>query len=147
MLDKIDSKYDEINCYISSIKKTDAILQEIYTSLVNVEKKDHISFSMLYFADHGLSSQQDGDSVVLRVGEKKQSYQIPLFMVNSDSIDRKKCESFKSGLNFTNGIGNWLGISNQQLPKYSLFDCKNDSNQINHQTMLNNAENDIPIKL
>ncbi|WP_407487517.1 phosphoethanolamine transferase [Acinetobacter baumannii] len=142
ILDKIDSKYDEINCYISSIKKTDAILQEIYTSLVNVEKKDHLSFSMLYFADHGLSSQQDGDSVVLRVGEKKQSYQIPLFMVNSDSIDRKKCESFKSGLNFTNGIGNWLGIYNQQLPKYSLFDCKNDSNQINHQTMLNNSEND-----
>ena len=142
MLDKIDSKYDEINCYISSIKKTDAILQEIYTSLVNIEKKDNINFSMLYFADHGLSSQQDGDSVVLRVGEKKQSYQVPLFMVNSDSIDQKTCKSFKSGLNFTNGIGSWLGISNQQLPQYSLFDCKNDSNQINHQTMLNNSEND-----
>ena len=97
---------------------------------------------MLYFADHGLSSQQDGDSVVLRVGEKKQSYQVPLFMVNSDSIDQKTCKSFKSGLNFTNGIGSWLGISNQQLPQYSLFDCKNDSNQINHQTMLNNSEND-----
>ena len=142
ILNKVESKYDEINCYISSIKKTEEILQEIYTSLVNIEKKDNINFSMLYFADHGLSSQQDGDNVVLRVGEKKQSYQVPLFMVNSDSIDRKTCKSFKSGLNFTNGIGSWLGISNQQLPKYSLFDCKNDSNQINHQTMLNNSEND-----
>jgi glucan phosphoethanolaminetransferase (alkaline phosphatase superfamily) len=143
ILEKVESRYEEINCYISSIKKTDSILQEIYTSLVNTEKKDNISFSMLYFADHGLSSQQDGDNIVLRVGEKKQSYQVPLFTVNSDSIERKKCKAFKSGLNFTNGIGNWLGIiSNQQLPRYSLFDCKDDNNQIGHQSMINSAEND-----
>jgi glucan phosphoethanolaminetransferase (alkaline phosphatase superfamily) len=146
ILDKVEHKYDEINCYISSIKKTDEILQIIYTSLVNVKNKENISFSMLYFSDHGLSSKNDNGKVVLRVGDKKQSYQTPLFMVNSDSINRKECKSFKSGLNFTNGIANWLGISNKQLPKYSLFNCKDDNNQDTHQIMLNNAKNDIPIQ-
>lgn len=146
ILNDVEPKYDEINCYISSIKKTDEILQDIYTSLLDIKKKDNISFSMLYFSDHGLSSKNDNEKVVLRVGNKKQSYQTPLFMVNSDSINRKECKSFKSGLNFTNGIANWLGISNQQLPKYSLFDCKDDNNQNDHQIMLNNAQNDVPIQ-
>ncbi|ATO18252.1 hypothetical protein BS636_00450 [Acinetobacter sp. LoGeW2-3] len=145
MFKNIDHKYEEINCYISSIQKTDTFLKDVYNILKNEEKVSKSKFSMLYFSDHGLSTIVNNKVISLNEGIKKPSYQIPLFMINSDSSTRKECKSFKSGLNFTNGIANWIGISNPKVPSYSLFDCKDDINQDEHKIFVENTEDDPAI--
>ncbi|MQC08418.1 phosphoethanolamine transferase [Morganella morganii] len=123
-----DQKYSYLNCYISSINKTDDFLKEIYGLLENEYKTQHASFSMIYFSDHGLAHREiDG---VIHFNNNRQSklhYEIPLFMTSSDAAEHKACKSSKSGLNFTDGIAGWLGIKNAHLQSdYSLFDCQDD---------------------
>lgn len=128
LLDNKDKKYSYINCYISSINKTDDLLKEINALLIDDYKNNNNSFSLLYFSDHGLA-HRDIDGVINFNNNRasKLHFDIPLFMTASDIHERKVCSSFKSGLNFTNGIANWLGITNDKLdPNYSLFDCKDD---------------------
>lgn len=126
----IDQRYSDINCYVSSIKKTDELLAKVHHILSENQQKNNASFSMLYFSDHGLSSGLKGDKVIMSQADYKSlHHDIPLFMTSSDSSTRQQCKSFKSGLNFTDGIANWVGISNPKVPaSYSLFDCKNDPN-------------------
>lgn len=123
-----NKKYSYLNCYISSINKTDDFLKEIYDLLENEYKTQHASFSMIYFSDHGLA-HRDIDGVI-HFNNNRQSklhYEIPLFMTSSDAADHKACKSSKSGLNFTDGIAGWLGIKNEHLQAdYSLFDCQDD---------------------
>ena len=147
ILENIDPKYDEINCYISSIKKTDSILEDIYKILLNEQKVNKLTFSMLYFSDHGLSSSLNNENINLRVGDHRQSYEVPLFTVSSDSLTQKRCTSFKSGLNFTNGLADWIGILNKQVPSYSLIDCKDDDDVYNQKKLLDIKENEPAINL
>ncbi|EPG9560430.1 phosphoethanolamine transferase [Morganella morganii] len=118
-------KYKYINCYISSIRKTDDFLEQL-NKIMNENKE---SYSMIYFSDHGLTHEGTGDSIYLNNGNKISTlhYEIPLYKINSDSNSKKSCKSFKSALNFTNGIANWVGIKNKKLSEsYDLFDCKDD---------------------
>lgn len=137
--------YNYMSCYISSIHKTDSLLKMLYTFL----QKNKTSFSMLYIADHGhhhneVNNKMHFNNSVL----SKFHYDIPLFTTSSDDTSRKECQSFKSGLNFTNGIGNWLGIQNKNLdPNYSLFDCKDDPDDFGLHKKLEGLEPDYPIDL
>ncbi|MDY3694015.1 MAG: phosphoethanolamine transferase [Proteus mirabilis] len=129
IVDIKDKKYLYINCYISSINKTDDIIRKINSIMEErfLDKKE--SYSMIYFADHGLNHNIESDGMIIlnNRGISKFHYNIPLFKVSSDDTERLQCKSFKSGLNFVNGIASWMGIENEQLDKnYSLFDCKND---------------------
>lgn len=122
-----DRKYDNLNCYISSINKTDDFIKEINNYLLDNYKENNKSYSMIYFSDHGQTHFIKNKQITLNHTEGKFSYDVPLFKVSSDDTERKKCNSFKSGLNFTNGIASWIGIKNSKLDaNYSLFDCKND---------------------
>ncbi|MEY0976946.1 phosphoethanolamine transferase [Providencia rettgeri] len=140
-----DDKYSYINCYISSINKTDDFLKEVYQILNKQHKEKNDSFSMVYFSDHGMAT--DLTNKVIQLNNKNESklhFNIPLFSISSDSIDRKVCHSFKSGLNFTTGIANWVGISNDYInPEYSLFDCIDDPNDFG----LKNRINDNPVEI
>lgn len=128
LLDGINPYYNYLNCYISSIHKTDLLLEKIISFMNRESEKTDMSYSLLYFADHGHTHAEINNELYFnnsRIG--KYHYDIPLFMTASDITTRKKCNTFKSGLNFTNGLANWLGIQNQFLdPSYSLFDCKDD---------------------
>ena len=42
-------------------------------------------------------------------------HNIPLFKISSDDTARKEYKAFKSGLNFLEGIANWIGIKNPKL--------------------------------
>ena len=42
-------------------------------------------------------------------------HNIPLFKISSDDTERKEYKTFKSGLNFLEGIANWIGIKNPKL--------------------------------
>lgn len=144
-----DPYYDYMNCYISTIHKTDTILKTIYHFMQEQEKLTGESFSLLYFADHGhIHSHYYGKLYFNNSKLSKFHYDIPLFMTASDHHERQECASFKSGLNFTNGISNWMGVKNQFLdPDYSLFDCQNDPNDFGLQQKLHDIKPDYPIDL
>lgn len=125
----IEAKYFNINCYISSIKKTDEILQQIYKILQKNKQKSHRTFSMIYFADHGLAHdiQENNISIHNSSGKSKRHYDVPLFKIASDDKQRQIYQSMKSGLNFTEALANWIGIINPQVdPRFNLFDNQND---------------------
>jgi glucan phosphoethanolaminetransferase (alkaline phosphatase superfamily) len=125
-----DSDFDNIACYVSTIKKTDRFLERVVDILKDKQKDSQREFSVVYFSDHGLLHNKKGSrSVRLTNTNKEQSklhYNVPLVMIDSSSTERKELRSHKSGLNFTEGLAAWMGIRNDKLGKYDLFDGKDD---------------------
>ncbi|PHM47218.1 phosphoethanolamine transferase [Xenorhabdus miraniensis] len=143
-----DPIYREIACYATSINKTDDLLQTIYNKMKENYAKTGASFSMLYFADHGLVRSENGDKIHIVHGYSQETYQVPLFQVASDSEDKKICHSFKSALNFTEGLANWMGINNDKASfEYNLFDCKDDKNDYGLSETLKQYRLDNPFDL
>lgn len=128
--EEIDPKYGYLNCYVSSIKKTDEFLKRVYEQLEENAEKNHRTFSMIYFSDHGLCHQQDEKNNVLLFNQNcfsREHHNIPLFKVSSDDTERKEYKVFKSGLNFLEGMANWMGIKNPQLThEEDLFSNESD---------------------
>lgn len=123
-----DPKYDYVACYVTSILKTDRLLERIYTELREHEKKTGRAFSILYFSDHGLAhiTESDGRVVISNHETSKLHFNVPLIKIDSTDTDRKMLYSKKSGLRFTEGIASWLGIENEHLGQYDYFDGKDD---------------------
>ncbi len=146
-----NKQYQYISCYVNSIAKTDLILKKIYKILKLEEEVSESFFSMIYFSDHGQSHNLEKNKPILMhmtvSGQPTISnYKIPLFKLSSDDTEQKKCKSFKSGLNFTNGIGSWLGIKNKLLdPNYDLFDCKDDKDDYGLNEKIKLLPKDMPI--
>lgn len=140
-----DKKYETLSCYLASIEKTDKILKQVYQALEASKE----SFSMLYFADHGQGQKLQNGSYELYHSDKSQAeYKIPLFEINSNSKEKKFCSSYKSPYNFTQGLGNWLGIKNSQLDeKYQLFDCKDEEDSYNYQEKIAKLPEDKAINI
>ena len=114
----IEKKNEYLNCYITSIKKTDDFIKKVYETLKENEQKTHRTFSMIYFSDHGLCHQEDDKHGVTLFNQNCHSqlhHNIPLFKISSDDTERKEYKTFKSGLNFLEGIANWIGIKNPKL--------------------------------
>ncbi|MBQ0314446.1 hypothetical protein KAH49_05640, partial [Providencia rettgeri] len=141
------------SCYVASIEKTDKILGLIYNSLKEQQKQTHRSFSMLYFADHGLSHSLIDDQIKLNLSHvSAKVLNIPLMMFNSDSNTKEIIKSYKSGKLFTAGLANWLNIKNKKIdPNYSLFSSYNDDNLDIFKNKFNELrdgeEDDLPIDI
>lgn len=140
-----DKKYTNISCYVSSIEKTDSILESIYNMLKIQEKENHRSFSMLYFADHGLSHSLIDDEVKLNLSNvSAKVLNIPLVIFNSDSQTKEHIVTYKSGKLFTAGLANWLNIHNNKVdPNYNLLSNHNDDEKLkNHFHQLRDGNDD-----
>lgn len=118
-----DDKYTNISCYVASIEKTDQLISKIYDTLKKQENKNNRSFSILYFSDHGLSHNLVDNKIKMSLsGSSTKILNIPLIKISSDDKGRNYIKSKKSGLFFTEGLANWLGINNAKLKEnYSLF--------------------------
>lgn len=115
-LEDIEPKYHNINCYISSIKKTDAFLAQVHQLLLKNQQQQGRTFSMIYFADHGLAHKISENNIdLLNMSRSQFHLEVPLFKLSSDDTERNVYHAFKSGLHFTNGIANWMGIYNPKL--------------------------------
>ncbi len=139
---EIDSKYTYINCYISSIKQTDEFIKDVIDTLRQNEKKNKRTFSLIYFSDHGLGHKEINNKIVLNnspdLAKGMSYYSIPLFKISSDDTDRKVYNAFKSGLNFTDGIARWIGITNGKLnDKADLFSNTDDPDDYGQRSKLN----------
>lgn len=98
-------------------------------------------FSILYFADHGLAHRTvDGVNKINNNLKSKRHYDIPLVLIESKSKTRNVLTAQKSGLNFTEGLGTWLNISNPQVMYYNLFDGKNDESDFGLEQKIRNIK-------
>lgn len=133
-----DDRYKAIACYVSSIRQTDDFVSNTYNLLNEKFKEDNSeSFSLIYFSDHGLHQySQDGTIMINNAGRSKHHYEVPLFKISSNDNKRVFINSEKSGLNFTRGLANWLGIQSTQFEKYDLFDGVSDKNDYGLKEMI-----------
>lgn len=139
----VPKKYYNVNCYVSSIKKTDEVLQKIYQALEKNQQAQHRSFSMIYFSDHGLSHEIKEDIINIHnsSGKSKLHYNVPLFKISSDDTERHVYKVFKSGLNFTDGMAKWIGIDNPLLNKeVDLFSNQPDKDDYGLQAILDKID-------
>ena len=123
----LDKNLSYVACYVTSIKKTDQLIEKVFELLKKEKSVTGRPFSIIYFSDHGLAHKTEKNKITLTNNfASKFHYDIPLIKIDSDRNDRIELSSEKSGLNFTEGLGNWMNIQNLDLPKTSLFDGKND---------------------
>ncbi len=110
----------KLDCYLSSIKQTDKLINLIYDELRNSKK----SFSILYFADHGLTHNtgaSKSDITLLHSEKTKANYNVPLVVISDDMDEKKHIQAFKSGFNFLKCFTEWLGIEEKGLAQRQLF--------------------------
>lgn len=128
----------EVEDYINSIHKTDSLIKTIY-DIANHEfqKSEKETFSIVYFADHGLKyySKEEINNSGHKVkqsgfnvsSEVREIYEVPLFKISSDEHEKKHIKSRKYGKNFTRGLANWMGIESVQIEnKMDLFSTEDD---------------------
>lgn len=109
----------QVDCYLASIAKTDDIIRRIVQLLSSKG-----SYSLIYFADHGLSVTEHHIKVD---GELKNSYEVPLMMLSSDDVQRIFIKKRISQIHFLDLLSGWLGVNNNYSKKnYSFSSLERD---------------------
>lgn len=128
-------KYNEyyrsknLSCYAHSICNTDLLLGEIADSL----KKNGDSWSMMYFSDHGLSSQKSlfTKTLLLHSDKYQENFRVPMFIVSSDDRKKEIISAYRSGMSFLNIFSEWTTISANEIANDCCYlsneECKNQS--------------------
>ena len=130
--------YDYYNrnfsAYLQTIEQTDAFLQSVYKLL----EAQHLHFSMLYFADHGLMTKDRSSSffATLTHGDthpNKAVYRIPFALLNSDDSEHKVIKVNKLAFHFLKGYAHWLGIEEPSLSGYDFLSTIPDTLKVFNQ--------------
>ncbi|WP_373767445.1 phosphoethanolamine transferase [Glaesserella sp.] len=126
--EKLDFINKDMGCYVSSILKTDRLIESIITMF----KEKNESYSLIYFSDHGLAhvEKENKDKLTLDYDiDYKQSYEIPFFKISSDDTERNEVNVKRSAFNFMYGFSQWLGIKTEELNgEYDFFSDREDKN-------------------
>lgn len=117
-----------IDCYASSVKKTDFVLQTIHNHLIaNLQ-----SWSLIYFSDHGMNFVPSGnDYKVFRDERVQTSYDVPFIEANSMMTETTKLEGIFSAKDFVNYVPTWLGVETNLTPRgFTLNNLQNQSPEV-----------------
>ncbi|SEQ18202.1 Phosphoethanolamine transferase for glucans (OPG), alkaline phosphatase superfamily [Rosenbergiella nectarea] len=103
----------ELSCYVKSIGMTDTFLSKTAA----IVKRHTDNWTMMYFSDHGLSYvDRNSASAYLTHGDKtKENYQVPFFIINSDSTERSVVSQPRSALDFLTTFSEWLNIEDKSI--------------------------------
>lgn len=102
----------EISCYVQSIKNTDILLSNI----VSMTKKSNTRWSLMYFSDHGLSSDKSKNEIrLIHNGSNKQNFEVPFFITSYDSKDKRNITQQRSAIKFIELFSTWLGIKDHRI--------------------------------
>lgn len=106
-----------MSCYFESILQTDKLIENVNQLLQQQEQ----SYSVLYFADHGLSQREGFNDILRHNFVYKQNYEVPLIQFSSDDTKRTYINAQKSGFDLINGMAEWLGIQEKTLMQKPSF--------------------------
>lgn len=124
----------KLSAYIQTIEQTDTLLKGIYEAL----QRQGAPFSMLYFSDHGLMTQ-DRASIFASLthgdtSPNKACYRVPFVLLSSDDAAHKVLRVNKSAFHFLDGFAQWLGIQEASLrPNYDFRSTESDTLKVFNQ--------------
>lgn len=124
----------KLSAYIQTIEQTDTLLKGIYEAL----QRQGAPFSMLYFSDHGLMTQ-DRASIFASLthgdtSPNKACYRVPFVLLSSDDSAHKVLKVNKSAFYFLDGFAQWLGIQEASLrPNYDFRSTESDTLKVFNQ--------------
>lgn len=101
---------DEISCYVQSIKNTDHLLKQI----ADTATQSGSAWSLIYFADHGLSHFDDRKSFA-HLDKYKENYSPPFVMINQKATKPLRISEARSGLDFMSIFAQWIGVEDTQI--------------------------------
>ena len=115
----------ELSCYLSSYREFDQLMKKM-VGLLNMTKQ---SYSLIYFSDHGLSNSHQNDQLVYMShgSEHKSNYEVPFFMLSSDSHQHQLINKPVSAYHFLSLFSDWTGITSKKVTPLSI-DQINDKN-------------------
>lgn len=122
------TQHNYTNCYIQSIKNTDAMIEHIY----NTMKKYSQSFTIFYLSDHGQARTHDRngniekDYIINHTDQFIEGYHVPLVIINDKDDTQKRICNIKSGIHIINGFAQWLGIQTKETAGYDFFANQDD---------------------
>ena len=124
----------KLSAYIQTIEQTDTLLKGIYEAL----QREGAPFSMLYFSDHGLMTQDRASMFAsLTHGDtspNKACYRVPFVLLSSDDAAHKVLKVNKSAFYFLDGFAQWLGIQEASLrPNYDFRSTESDTLKVFNQ--------------
>ena len=120
----LDNK--NISCYVSSIKETDDFIK----STIEILKRHNEDYSVVYFADHGLSHTEQYQDL-RHNWENQNSYQVPLIFFDSAEDSQIKINKQISGYQFVYLLSHWMGIKlniQHDYMQYHLMDIPEQKN-------------------
>jgi len=117
--DRTQGKFDsfvhstEISCYLYSITQTDRFLQQLQQQL----HSSGLSYSMIYFSDHGMAFKEKGSKNEYLAHDDKfqQNFQVPMFITSSQDTRHQIIKASRSANDFLQLFSQWTGISSKQI--------------------------------
>ncbi|MCP1105230.1 phosphoethanolamine transferase [Serratia nevei] len=103
----VESSNKELACYLSTYRKTDHFIEQVYHSL----KQTGAPFKLFYFSDHGLSHKDIGGTRSLRHGsDTRQNYQVPLLVLSDRDQQHQVIDAPLSAFDFIGLFAQATGI-------------------------------------
>lgn len=112
----------ELSCYVKSIAQTDTLLSQVVESL----RQHQATWSMVYFADHGLSyiDKDTSHAYLTHSDTTRENYEVPFFVLNSEDTRQQYVDKPYSGLDFLPLFADWLYIKDDHLPPAHMYSTK-----------------------
>ncbi|MBD8163131.1 phosphoethanolamine transferase [Erwinia persicina] len=107
----------ETSCYLYSVTQTDGFLQQLWQQL----HSSGLSFSMIYFSDHGLAFKEKGtrNEYLTHDDKYRQNFEVPLFISSGNDRRHQKIDTPRSANDFMILFSQWTGIQSQEIvPAY-----------------------------
>lgn len=108
-----------MDCYLTTYRTMDDLLQKTTREL----RAQGEPWSLVYFADHGLSMENKPGSATgkeLEHGyDSKQNYEVPLLMLSSNATKHVMNPAIRSGYRLLDGLADWMGIKTPTISKSS----------------------------
>ncbi|KOC92824.1 phosphoethanolamine transferase [Winslowiella iniecta] len=103
----------ETSCYLYSITQTDHFLHQLQQQL----HSSGLSYSMLYFSDHGMAFKEKGSKNEYLAHDDKfqQNFQVPMFITSSQDTKHQLIKAARSANDFLQLFSQWTGISSKQI--------------------------------
>lgn len=103
----------ETSCYLYSMTQTDGFLQQLWQQL----HSSGLTFSMIYFSDHGLAFKEKGtrNEYLTHDDKYRQNFEVPMFISSSNDSRHQVITTPRSANDFLMLFSQWTGIETREI--------------------------------
>ena len=103
----------ETSCYLYSMTQTDGFLQQLWRQL----HESGLSFSLIYFSDHGLAFKEKGtaNEYLAHDDKYRQNFEVPMFITSDNDRHHQIFDQPRSANDFLLLFSQWTGIHSRMI--------------------------------